>query len=144
MTGTSKRLAEESGPELKRQLVTLQTLLTESAKQYPDKIALICPHQPADYLGQQSVSETSEDSPPYLRWTYSQLFDAATTFAARLHSHGIRRGMRIAAFLRNGAQWAIGLWAAAREYPRQVMEISLTSLNSTGVSIRHDQCKLCE
>ncbi|USW52954.1 Putative AMP-dependent synthetase/ligase, Condensation domain, phosphopantetheine binding ACP [Septoria linicola] len=106
-----KRLAEASGPQLETPLVTLQTLLTQSAEKYPDNVALICRHQAADHLYQKSTR--SGDEKDCLRWTYSQIHHVATTLAAKLYSLGVRREMRVVAFLRNGAQWLVGFWAAA-------------------------------
>ncbi|EME40389.1 hypothetical protein DOTSEDRAFT_159235, partial [Dothistroma septosporum NZE10] len=104
-------LAEDKGVDLKLPLVTLQQLFTELAKDFPDKTALICRHQSADFLHQ--VSQPSTNGSKCLRWTHSQLYAAGELLATRLHALGIRNGMRIAAFLRNGAQYAVGLYAAA-------------------------------
>ncbi|KAK4612094.1 Acyl-CoA ligase sidI [Fulvia fulva] len=104
-------LAEGRGGELDLPIVTLQELFTGLAEDFPDKTALICRHQSADFLHQ--TSESSNVPSPCLRWTHSQLYDAGHLLATRLHALGLRNGMRIAAFLRNGAQFAVGLYAAA-------------------------------
>lgn len=104
-------LAESHGEEIELPILALNCLLEDTAEQYGDKIALVCKHQPPDYLGQTSQNTT--DGQACLRWTHSQLRSTSHRFASKLHASGVRKGMRIAAFLRNGAQYAIGLYAAA-------------------------------
>lgn len=45
-------LAEDTGEAIKTPITTLQALLTNIAKQHLTNIALICKHQPPDFLGQ--------------------------------------------------------------------------------------------
>lgn len=72
---------------------------------------------------------SSSSSSSSLRWTYSQLHTAASALAAKLYHLGIRRGMRIATFLRNGAPYMIAFWAAA------VLGCPLVSINATFASV---------
>nr|XP_023908644.1 nonribosomal peptide synthetase vlms-like [Quercus suber]POF15630.1 putative acyl-coa synthetase yngi [Quercus suber] len=90
MASDKKQLAESRGEAIKRTTTTLTTILTRLAREHSDDVALICRHQPADFL-----------------------YTTSRTAAAQLYSRGVRKGMRIAAFLHNGVQHIIGLWAAA-------------------------------
>ncbi|KAF1819461.1 acetyl-CoA synthetase-like protein [Dissoconium aciculare CBS 342.82] len=99
--------AEDHGESINLPEATLQQLIQDASAQHADKIALICKHQPAGLFNLPSQGSDC------LRWTHRQLFQAAKSFAAGLSAAGLTKGMRIAAFLHNGAEFAVVLYAAA-------------------------------
>ena len=71
----------------------LHQLFEQSARQTPDKVAL--------------VFEST-------RRTYAQIDHSATQLAAALQQHGVQRGDRVATFLDNGIEAVVSLYAALK------------------------------
>lgn len=122
-------LAEDAGEDLiidKSFTAHLKTI----CEKHSEKVALVCRHQPADFLYQNSNNEGT----PHvcLRWTYAQFHEASSTLAAQWHSNGIRKGMRIATFLHGCTEWAVAFYAAA------LLGCALVSINPAMASKRDD------
>lgn len=102
-------LAEASGPQYQEDIPHLAALLTETAEKHANKIAITSCYQPSNFL---SVAVSSTQSSGYLSWTFAQLFQASSHFAAELIAQGVRPGTPIVSILFNGAEWAMSFWAA--------------------------------
>lgn len=103
-------LAEDVGPAVTANAVTLREMFLESTKLHPNRPALVSMYQRATLLS--SVSTLHERG--YLSWTYQQLDDKAEMLASLLFALGLRPGMRIAVFLPNGAEWTLLFWASVK------------------------------
>ncbi|KAL9593718.1 MAG: hypothetical protein Q9219_007421 [cf. Caloplaca sp. 3 TL-2023] len=106
-------LSEDNGTEIPQPNQSLCQILVQSAKNHPDRIALVSCHQSSDLL---SISKCSYDSeqPDCLRWSYAQLEKASITLAANLTSNGLNQGEAIVVILPSCAEWVLCFWAAAR------------------------------
>ena len=71
----------------------LHQLFEQSARQTPDKVALVVESK---------------------RWSYAQIDRLATQLAAQLQQRGVQRGDRVATFLDNGAEAVVSLYAALK------------------------------
>ncbi|EMC95189.1 hypothetical protein BAUCODRAFT_123657 [Baudoinia panamericana UAMH 10762] len=80
--------------------------LSLTAARFPDKLALVCRHQPPGLHGIQSLPAKD------LRWTYGQLLTAVDLLCIALQRHGISEGMSLVTFLSNGAEFPLAFWAA--------------------------------
>ena len=98
------QLAEDAGPFItKEDPRVLRERLAEVVARFPNERAIVSMYQQNDsdaaYVG---IGNGHGDGPvrPYLIWTYTQLDSKAERLARTLYkSHGIRSGVRIAAFL---------------------------------------------
>ena len=104
-------IAEDSGQDIPMPIQSLYGILTQSARRYPDKIALISCNQSCDLLSSSELPAV--DDQRYLRWTYARLEDASKRFASSLAERGLRRETALVVFLHKSAQLALCLWAAA-------------------------------
>lgn len=100
-----ERLSEPIGEELNGLFPAIYDILSKVATGRADAFALSCLHQPSTLYG---IAKNSES---YLRWTYSELQSAMDRLAAGLQRHGLRRGMPLATFTDNGAEWCMLMWA---------------------------------
>ncbi|KAK3064607.1 hypothetical protein LTS18_005664 [Coniosporium uncinatum] len=89
--------------------IHLHESFDRTARECPDKVAIISRHQPSD-LYKDIVGITPGNS-TCLRWTWHTLHRAVLRLAASLHEHGICKGTAIATFLPNGVEWLITAWA---------------------------------
>ena len=103
-------LAEVINRSMPCQPTTLKQLLLDSARAFPERTAVVALHQSANLFPAVSPGDGSAQ---YLRCTYAELLQGAQLLAASLQRHGIERGDPIASLQLNGADWALGFWAAA-------------------------------
>ncbi|KAL8670016.1 MAG: hypothetical protein Q9168_005417 [Polycauliona sp. 1 TL-2023] len=103
-------LAEAVGPAVTANAIIVRDMFLESTKLHPDHPALVSMYQSAAFPSSDSLSEEEG----CLSWTYQQLNDKAEKLASSLYALGLRRGMRIAVFLPNGAEWTLLFWASVK------------------------------
>lgn len=60
------------------------------------------------------ICNESQNTKEHLIWTYQQLDEASNLLARVLRTRGIGKGMRIAAFLFNSAEWALLFWSSLK------------------------------
>ena len=109
-----ENLAEDYGEALPGPVPTLCSLLMRSANAHPDNTALVCLHQPRDFMPERADFGPGNGQKDCLRWTYAQLQNVSDLFAAGLTDNGVLKGNVIGAFLYNESTWAVALWAAAK------------------------------
>ena len=103
-------LAEAEGPSCLGSPQPLGTRFAQAAHKYQNNTAVASLYQqnlPALPVSSSAVNEN-------LKWTYQQLDEAANLLAAALYDRGTRRGMCIAAFLFNSAEWALLFWSSLK------------------------------
>ncbi|KJZ78535.1 hypothetical protein HIM_01926 [Hirsutella minnesotensis 3608] len=111
--------AEAFGSEPPDLDLRLWEVLSRSAAHFPHREALVSCWQPTEH-GSQTFSSASlplcgsSPSSRYLRWTYQVLLEKAEHLAQVLTQLGCVRGMRVAAILKNSAEWALWFWAAMK------------------------------
>ena len=105
-------IAEDHGQHIPLPSHTLGYILTQSARQHPEKLALVSCHQPSDLLSSLKLPATHDQR--YLRWTYAQLEHASERLASTLAQRGLRRGSALVVLLHKSAEWALCLWAATK------------------------------
>ena len=105
-------IAEDFGQHILQPIRTLSQIFTQSARQHPDKLALVSCHQPGNLL--PSLKFTAIDNWVHLRWTYAQLDAASKRLALSFTRRGLCRGVALVVVLHKCAEWALCLWAAAR------------------------------
>lgn len=106
----SPLLAEAEGPPCGSIPQPLRSLFAEAAVKYPNNTAVASLYQqPVHGLHCLLAADTGT-----LIWTYGQLEKAADLLAISLYDQGIRKGMRIAAFLFNSAEWALLFWSSLK------------------------------
>lgn len=108
----SSLTAEDHGQHIPQSTQTLCQILSQSARQHPDKLALVSCHQNHHLL--PSLKLTTINDQDYLRWTYAQLEAASERLASSLVAHGLCKGTALVVVLHKCAEWAMCLWAAAR------------------------------
>ena len=104
------QLAEAQGPTCIGAPRTVSSLFADAVLKYPNNTAVASLYQhpvPALTSSTESVKEN-------LVWTYRQLDEAADLLATAFYTGGIRKGMQIAAFLSNTAEWALLFWTSIR------------------------------
>ncbi|MBO8171236.1 MAG: long-chain-fatty-acid--CoA ligase [Bacillaceae bacterium] len=74
---------------------TIGDLVQWSARNYPDKLAVVYPRKDQ-------------------RWTYAEFNEKISRFASALKNHGVRKGDVVSTFLYNTSEFAVALFAAAR------------------------------
>ncbi|KAF9890794.1 hypothetical protein FE257_005364 [Aspergillus nanangensis] len=79
-------------------------------EQDPERLALVCSHQPADIYGLSSCRR--DGTPPYLRWTYSSLSNAVDRLVNGLATNGITPGTPLFLFCNNQAEYIVATLAA--------------------------------
>lgn len=102
-------LSYASGDEYNSSVVPLVTRFDKVVSAHPDRIALVCMHQPADLFG-FGVGQKQD----YLRLTYSQLDAASDKLARVLSARGVVAGRSIVTFLLSRAEYAVAYWAAVK------------------------------
>ena len=112
-TSTST-LAEAYGDEVLEpsQHENLYSIFAESARAYPERLAVISRHQPNNLF--PLVNGCTEKKNEHLRWTYSQLRNGCELLAKSLRSQGISNPSPVVVILPNTAEWALLYWTAAR------------------------------
>jgi acyl-CoA synthetase (AMP-forming)/AMP-acid ligase II len=88
---------------------TVHDIITKAAKENPNTPAVVCMHQPAEYLSSISGSKAKSD---YLKWTFEELLYASHATAVALAKGGLRPGMKIVAYLETGIEFHIMMRAA--------------------------------
>jgi acyl-CoA synthetase (AMP-forming)/AMP-acid ligase II len=88
---------------------TVHDIMTKAAKENPSTPAVVCMHQPAQYLSSISGSKAKHD---YLKWTFEELLNASHATAVALAKGGVCPGMKIVAFLETGIEFYIIMRAA--------------------------------
>ena len=83
-------IAENCGQHIPIPTRTLYQILTQSAHQQPDKVALVSCHQPCNLLPSEKFPAI--DDQRYLHWTYARLEDASERLASNLARRGLRQG----------------------------------------------------
>ena len=106
-------LSEYSGLDLPEPSRTLYQILSDSARQYPDRIALVSCHQPGNHLANSGYEQNHEDK-GYLRWSYAQVENASNQLASSWSSKGLRKGNAVVVILNSGIEWALCFWAATK------------------------------
>ena len=101
----------DDGPLLEEDLI-LYNHFERIIHEYPNELAVISCHQPADLLNTKTQSRSNE--PDCLRWTYAELWERAGILGKALLAHGVSTSTRLAVFLRNQAEWALAFWTALR------------------------------
>jgi acyl-CoA synthetase (AMP-forming)/AMP-acid ligase II len=84
----------------------LWDLLSKSLAERPDADAVVS-------LWQQDITNNNIKNCP-LRWSYAALNDKSDHLANWLLQKGCERGMHLAVFLWNSAEWVLFFWAAAK------------------------------
>jgi acyl-CoA synthetase (AMP-forming)/AMP-acid ligase II len=84
----------------------LWDLLSKSLAERPDADALVS-------LWQQDIANNNIKNCP-LRWSYAALNEKSDNLANWLLRQGCERGMHLAVFLWNSAEWVLFFWAAAK------------------------------
>ena len=110
MTVKEVVLADAVGEDFFPDDTAVPERLANIAHLYPDRIALVSAHQPADLLSLDT--DSSDTSATYLRWTYSQLQERARRLAVVLATLGVEAGMPFVCVLGNRAEFAVALWTA--------------------------------
>ena len=105
-------IAEDFGQHIPQPTQTLSQIFSQSARQHPDRLAVVSCHQPCNLL--PSLKFTAIDNWKHLRWTYAQLEAASKSLAISLARRGLCRGTALVVVLHKCAEWALCLWAAAR------------------------------
>ena len=123
-------IAEDRGPQIPIPNRTLSQILTQSAHQHPDTVALVSCHQPCNLLPSEKFPPIDDQS--YLRWTYARLEDASERLASNLARRGLRKGTALVIVLHKSAEWALCLWAAAK------LGCPLVPINPAIVSRAHE------
>ncbi|KAK4442277.1 hypothetical protein QBC34DRAFT_444296 [Podospora aff. communis PSN243] len=115
LNGPLPALSESFGEEIDDHLATLWDIWTASATKSPDAEALVSMWQ-TESSAWEITPITPEDTtpPPYLRWSYRDIYTRASALASTLSSRGVKPGDRIAVFLWNSAEYPLFLWAAAK------------------------------
>ncbi|KAL8823140.1 MAG: hypothetical protein Q9191_006136 [Dirinaria sp. TL-2023a] len=106
-------LAEDSGLDFPEPTQTLHQILTESARQHPERIALVSCDQPWDLLPSPGHAQETEKG-GYLRWSYAQLESTSDILASYFTKNGISKGNPVVVVLYSCAEWALCFWAAAK------------------------------
>ncbi len=109
-TGLQTQLAEVIGPECISSPLPLRRLFANAAREHPDNTALTSLHQAC----MPALEKESKNATQGLVWTYKQLDESADLLAAALYVRGVRKGMRVAAFLFNSAEWALLFWSSLK------------------------------
>lgn len=104
-----QNLSYASGDEYNAPVVSLVERFDNAVSTHPDRIALVCMHQPADLFGFGAGQKQD-----YLRLTYSQLDAASDKLARVLSERGVVAGRSIVTFLLSRAEYAIACWAAIK------------------------------
>lgn len=106
-------LAEDDGLDIPESTETLHQILSQSARQHPERTALVSCHQQWDLL--PSLAHTQDTRKQgYLRWTYAQLENASERLALYLTKNEISKGDALVVVVHSCAEWALCFWAAAR------------------------------
>ena len=105
-----KQLAEASGPLCTGPPQPLRAMFTSAARKYPENTAVTSLYQRC----MPGVCNESPNTKDHLSWTYQQLDEASNLLATVLRTRGIGKGMRIAAFLFNSAEWALLFWSSLK------------------------------
>lgn len=110
-TSTSQsQLAEATGPPCIGNPQPLRSLFANAASRHPKNTAVASLFQKCMPALRKETPTVTEN----LVWTYKQLDEASDLLAAAFHDRGIRKGMRIAGFLFNGAEWALLFWSSLK------------------------------
>lgn len=104
----SKQLAEQSGEPLVGPVPTLKHLFIQSVKHHAKNIAVVALHQKPNRF--DAIKQS--DPAPYLRWTYTELYEAAKRLAGTFKACGLSKGDPIAVLVLNGVEWPLIFWAA--------------------------------
>lgn len=105
-----KQLAEASGPLCTGPPQLLRAMFTNTARKYPENTAVTSLYQKCV----PGFCNESRNTKEHLIWTYQQLDEASDLLARVLRTRGIGKGMRIAAFLFNSAEWALLFWSSLK------------------------------
>ncbi len=103
-------LAEAEGPPCPGTPQPLRSLFAKAAHNYPGNTAVAALHQQPMHGVPVLSSGVNEN----LAWTYEQLDRAADHLANAFYNRGLRRGMRVAVFLFNSAEWALLFWSSLK------------------------------
>lgn len=100
-------LSIEIGEPLPGPFRTIWDRFEDAASKYPNNIALVATHQPAEIYGMASQPlETDEYAKsPYLRLTYRQVRIVVDRLARALSAHDVSPGMCIFTFMPNGIEF---------------------------------------
>ena len=109
-TAMSPPLAEAEGPPCPGTPQPLRSLFAEAAHKYPGNTAVAALHQQPMH----EVPFLSSGVNASLAWTYEQLDRAADHLTTAFYNRGLRRGMRVAVFLFNSAEWALLFWSSLK------------------------------
>ena len=106
-------LSEEIGIAIPEPTQTLHQLLIQSARQYPEKTALVSCHQPISLLPSLDLVGNTENR-GYLRWSYAYLERASGLLASYMSQNGISKGDAVVVVTYSCAEWVLCFWAAAQ------------------------------
>ncbi|CAF9923186.1 MAG: hypothetical protein HETSPECPRED_005266 [Heterodermia speciosa] len=106
-------LSEDTGIAIPEPTQTLHQILIHSARQHPEKTALVSCHQPRSLLPSQGFAKNTE-SRDYLRWSYAHLEKASGLLASYFIQSGVGKGDAVVVITYSCAEWALCFWAAAR------------------------------
>jgi acyl-CoA synthetase (AMP-forming)/AMP-acid ligase II len=108
------KVSEIHGDPLPENLPSFVERFNHSVTSYPDKIALVCTHQPPTLFNIQSepLDDDGYRRNPYLRWTYKDLRSGIDRLISGLTSQGVHPGMALVTFLHNSAEYVLAYWAA--------------------------------
>lgn len=109
-TAIQPQPAEAEGPPCTGTPQPLRTLFAEAARKNLNGTAVVSLYQQP----MPALCWSSKNDNESLVWTFEQLNKAADLQAAAFHARGIRKGMRIAAFLFNSAEWALLFWSSLK------------------------------
>lgn len=101
---------------------------TDIVEQHPDSIALVCTHQAPGLYDLPNTA--SEDTQPYLRWTYSTLGEAVKRLARGLALNGIVAGTPFFVLCQNQAEYIVAALAA---YSMGLVHIPISPQNLSKV-----------
>lgn len=106
--------SEAKGAALADVPITLHGRLLHNVRQYPDTLALICPHQQPDLYGIQQEGRRDARGSSGLRWTYAELDAGIDRLAQGLQRLGIDKNSVLLLLTGNSAEYILATWAAYR------------------------------
>ena len=106
-------LSEDIGVAIPEPKQTLHQILIQSARQHPEKTALVSCHQPTSLLRSLGFVRSTENR-GYLRWSYAHLERASELLASHMSQNGTSKGEAVVVVTYSCAEWVLCFWAAAR------------------------------
>lgn len=111
-TKLQPQLAEGEGPPCIGNPQPLRSLFANAARKHPNNTAVASLYQQQQCM--PALPNESRTVTENLVWTYKQLDETSDLLATAFYNRGIRKGMRIAAFLFNSAEWALLFWSSLK------------------------------